>query len=150
MHPETLFSASGKLAMAGWALLVFAPRWRWSQRIASVDHSPHTRDCLPRSNCSSLCKIPRWLWLTRTGRAAFSESMALACRMDTLLGFRLISGRVAVTAGSAPWDFPLFSYSMFAAHISSWPHRSPCILGHPFCGKATIVPGYGSRVPPGI
>ena len=22
--------------MAGWALLVFAPRWRWSQRIASV------------------------------------------------------------------------------------------------------------------
>ena len=36
MHPETLFSASGKLAMAGWALLVFAPRWRWSQRIASV------------------------------------------------------------------------------------------------------------------
>jgi hypothetical protein len=36
MHPETLFTASGKLAMAGWALLVFAPRWRWSQRIASV------------------------------------------------------------------------------------------------------------------
>jgi len=22
--------------MAGWALLVFAPRWRWSQRVASV------------------------------------------------------------------------------------------------------------------
>src|ERR1700732_1447244 len=36
MHPETLFGASGKLAMAGWALLVFAPRWRWSQRIASL------------------------------------------------------------------------------------------------------------------
>src|SRR5580704_5645093 len=36
MHPETLFTASGKLAMAGWALLVFAPRWRWSQRIASL------------------------------------------------------------------------------------------------------------------
>jgi hypothetical protein len=36
MHPETLFSASGKLAMAGWALLVFAPRWRWSQRAASA------------------------------------------------------------------------------------------------------------------
>jgi hypothetical protein len=36
MYPETLFSASGKLAMAGWALLVFAPRWRWSQRIASA------------------------------------------------------------------------------------------------------------------
>jgi hypothetical protein len=25
-----------KLAIAGWALLVFAPRWRWSQRIASA------------------------------------------------------------------------------------------------------------------
>ena len=36
MHPQTLFSASGKLAIAGWALLVFAPRWRWSQRIASA------------------------------------------------------------------------------------------------------------------
>ena len=29
MHPA-------KLAIAGWALLVFAPRWRWSQRIASA------------------------------------------------------------------------------------------------------------------
>jgi hypothetical protein len=36
MHPETVFSASGKLAMAGWALLVFAPRWRWSQRVTSA------------------------------------------------------------------------------------------------------------------
>ena len=36
MHPETLFNASGRLAIAGWGLLVFAPRWRWSQRIASV------------------------------------------------------------------------------------------------------------------
>jgi len=36
MNPETLFNAFGKLAMAGWALLVFAPRWRWSQRIASM------------------------------------------------------------------------------------------------------------------
>src|ERR1700732_2281029 len=36
MHPETIFSASGRLAMAGWSLLPFAPRWRWSQRIASA------------------------------------------------------------------------------------------------------------------
>jgi hypothetical protein len=36
MHPESLFNASGNLAMAGWALLVFAPRWRWSQRMASA------------------------------------------------------------------------------------------------------------------
>lgn len=27
--PETLFSLSGNLALAGWLLLVLAPRWRW-------------------------------------------------------------------------------------------------------------------------
>jgi hypothetical protein len=36
MHPETLFNVTGKIAMVGWALLVFAPRWRWSQRMASA------------------------------------------------------------------------------------------------------------------
>jgi Domain of unknown function (DUF4281) len=36
MQAETVFSASSKLAMVGWALLVIAPRWRWSQRIASA------------------------------------------------------------------------------------------------------------------
>jgi Domain of unknown function (DUF4281) len=36
MHPETLFNVAGKIAMVGWALLVFAPRWRWSQRMASA------------------------------------------------------------------------------------------------------------------
>lgn len=36
MHPETLFNASGRLAIVGWALLVFVPRWRWTQRIASA------------------------------------------------------------------------------------------------------------------
>jgi hypothetical protein len=36
MDPQMVFGAAGKLAMAGWALLVFAPRWRWSQRIASA------------------------------------------------------------------------------------------------------------------
>src|ERR1700674_1973938 len=97
------------------------------------DHSSDTRDCLSRSDCALLCKITRRLWHTRTGRAAFSESLALARWMDTLLGFRLISRRVAGTAGSAPWDFPFFTYSMFAAHTSSWPHRSACILGHSFC-----------------
>ena len=36
MHAGTVFNASGELAIVGWALLVFAPRWRWSQRIAST------------------------------------------------------------------------------------------------------------------
>lgn len=36
MHPETLFNASCKLTMVGWALLVVPPRWRWSQRVVSA------------------------------------------------------------------------------------------------------------------
>src|SRR5437868_9193514 len=36
MRPEAVCCASGRLAMAGWVLLLFAPRWRWSQRMASA------------------------------------------------------------------------------------------------------------------
>src|ERR1700674_3927546 len=68
------------------------------------DHSSDTRDCLSRSDYALLCKITRRLWHTRTGRAALSESLAFARRMDTLLGFRLISGRVAGTAACAFYD----------------------------------------------
>ena|SRR5438132_11525654 len=140
MHPETLFNASGKLAMAGWALLVFAPRWRWSQRIASVIIPLTLAIVYLVLIALYFCKIPRRLWHARTGHAAFSESLALARRMDTLLGFRLISGRVAGTAGSPAWDFPLSGCSVFASHISIWSRRPPCVLGHSFCGKRTIVP----------
>jgi len=31
--PEALFSASNTLALAGWLLLIFAPRWRWTDRL---------------------------------------------------------------------------------------------------------------------
>src|SRR5437773_935188 len=140
MHPETLFSVSGKLAMAGWAVLVFAPRLAMVATHCVGNHSFHTRDFLSRSDCALLCQIPRRLWHTRTSQSAFSESMALARWMDTLLGFRLISGSVAGTTGSAPWDFPLSSCSVFAAHISIWPHRSLCILGYSFCVKGPIIP----------
>src|SRR5258707_12119969 len=103
------------------------------------DHSSHTRDCLSRSDCGLLRKIPRRLWHTRTGHAAFSEFLALARRMDTLLGFRLISGRVAGTAGSATWDFPLSSCSLFASYIFIWPHRFTCVLCHSVFGTTPIV-----------
>jgi len=33
---ERLFSAAGMLVLPGWILLVAAPRWRWTQRIAAV------------------------------------------------------------------------------------------------------------------
>lgn len=36
MSPETLFSICGWLAVAGWLLLVFAPRWKWSARIIAA------------------------------------------------------------------------------------------------------------------
>src|SRR5258707_7557921 len=106
------------------------------------DHSSHTRDCLSRPDCGLLRKITRRLWHTRTGHAAFSEFLALARRMDTLLGFRLISGRVAGTAGSASWDFPLSTCSLLASHISISPHPSTCLLCHSICGNETIGSSY--------
>src|SRR6266478_450679 len=140
MHPETLFSASGKLAMAGWAMLVFAPRWRWSQRIASVI-IPFTLAIFYLALIVLyFAKSPGGFGTLGRVSLLFQNPEALARWMDTLLGFRLISGRVAGTTGSAPWDFPLSSCSLFASHISIWPHRSTCVLGHSFCGNETIVP----------
>jgi hypothetical protein len=140
MHPQTLFSASGKLVMAGWALLVFAPRWRWSQRIASAIIPLTLAMVYLVLIVLYFAKSPGGFGTLAQVAQLFSESLALACRMDTLLGFRLISGRVAGTAGSAPWDFPRSSCSVFAAHVSIWPHRSPCISGYSFCSEATTVP----------
>ncbi|HVF44850.1 MAG TPA: ABA4-like family protein [Pyrinomonadaceae bacterium] len=33
MSPEQIFSLCGALATAGWLLLVFLPRWRWTARL---------------------------------------------------------------------------------------------------------------------
>jgi hypothetical protein len=33
MNAETVFSIANTLALVGWILLVFAPRWRWTQKI---------------------------------------------------------------------------------------------------------------------
>ncbi|MGE0103090.1 MAG: ABA4-like family protein [Blastocatellales bacterium] len=33
MNPETLFSLANGLALIGWILLIFAPRWRWTSKL---------------------------------------------------------------------------------------------------------------------
>ena len=33
MNAETIFSAANFIALAGWILLVFAPRWTWTRKI---------------------------------------------------------------------------------------------------------------------
>jgi hypothetical protein len=33
MSAESLFTAANAFAMAGWVLLVFLPRWRWTERL---------------------------------------------------------------------------------------------------------------------
>ena len=33
MNAETVFSIANTLALIGWILLVFAPRWKWTQKI---------------------------------------------------------------------------------------------------------------------
>lgn len=40
MQPETTFLVGNNLAMAGWILLVFAPKWRWTQRIVIYGSIP--------------------------------------------------------------------------------------------------------------
>jgi hypothetical protein len=37
---EALFSAAGALVMPGWALLLLAPRWKWTERLVSVSLLP--------------------------------------------------------------------------------------------------------------
>ncbi len=34
MNPETLFTICNLVALAGWILLIFLPRWKWTSRIA--------------------------------------------------------------------------------------------------------------------
>ena len=36
MHPDALFQLVNPLVLPGWALLILAPRWRWTQTIAAV------------------------------------------------------------------------------------------------------------------
>ncbi len=35
MNAETVFSIANSLALIGWILLIFAPRWRWMQKIVA-------------------------------------------------------------------------------------------------------------------
>lgn len=36
MSPDAFFQIVNPLVLPGWALLIFAPRWAWTQRIAAV------------------------------------------------------------------------------------------------------------------
>ena len=40
MQPETIFLIGNNLAMIGWILLVFAPKWRWTKRIVIYGSIP--------------------------------------------------------------------------------------------------------------
>jgi len=33
MNAETIFSIANLVALVGWLLLIFAPRWKWTQKI---------------------------------------------------------------------------------------------------------------------
>jgi hypothetical protein len=36
MQPDQIFSICNSIVLPGWFLLVFLPRWRWTQRIAAI------------------------------------------------------------------------------------------------------------------
>lgn len=40
MNAETVFSIANLTAMAGWLLLIFAPRWNWTRKIVIVGAIP--------------------------------------------------------------------------------------------------------------
>ena len=40
MSAEGLFSLASALVVPGWALLVFAPRWKWTERVMAVNLLP--------------------------------------------------------------------------------------------------------------
>jgi hypothetical protein len=40
MQPELIFTIGSNLAMVGWILLVFAPKWRWTKRIVIYGSIP--------------------------------------------------------------------------------------------------------------
>jgi len=40
MNPETLFTICNFAALAGWVLLVFLPRWKWTSRIVLSGAAP--------------------------------------------------------------------------------------------------------------
>ena len=57
MSPEQIFSLCGMLATAGWLLLVFLPRWRWTARLVCPVLIP-----------ASLALVYLWLVATTFGR----------------------------------------------------------------------------------
>ena len=40
MSAETLFSVASTLVVPGWALMVLAPRWKWTERLVAVNLLP--------------------------------------------------------------------------------------------------------------
>jgi hypothetical protein len=140
MHPETLFNASGKLAMAGWALLVFAPRWRCSQRIASVIIPLTLAIVYLVLIVLYFAKSPGGFGTLGQVARLFQNPWLLLAGWIHYLAFDLFLGAWQVRQAQRLGITHFSSDSVFAAHISIWPHRSPCILGYSFCGKDTIVP----------
>jgi Domain of unknown function (DUF4281) len=137
MHPETLFNASGKLAMAGWALLVFAPRWRWSQRIASAIIPLTLAIVYLVLIVLYFAKSPGGFGTLAQVTQLFQNPWLLLAGWIHYLAFDLFLGAWQTRQGQLLGISRLLG---IAAHISFWPRRFPCVLDDSLCGKAAIVP----------
>ncbi len=107
MTLQKLFSIAGDLVLPVWLLLIFAPRWRWTQRLATF--------VVP------LLIAPLYIWLLARAHAPqgagfnslhavallFSAPEALLAGWIHYLAFDLFTGaweaRDATSLGISPW-----------------------------------------------
>jgi hypothetical protein len=110
IHPvslESIFSASGMVVLPCWLLLIFAPRWRWTYRLATF--------------AAPLLLAAVYLWLLVSGppahgagfnslaqvRALFAVDKALLAGWIHYLAFDLFTGsweaRDALRLGISRW-----------------------------------------------
>ncbi len=107
MNLETLFAIAGDIVLPVWLLLVFAPRWRWTQRLATF--------LVP------LVLASLYIWLLTHSqppagagfrtleqvRLLFSSQQALLAGWIHYLAFDLFTGaweaRESTRLGISPW-----------------------------------------------
>ena len=107
MSPELVFSIASTLALVGWLLLVFLPRWQWTARVAGV--------ALPAVFAAAYVVILALEWLGSSGdfqtlagvAALFSNPWLLLAGWIHYLAFDMLVGtwevRDAASHGIPHW-----------------------------------------------
>ena len=101
-----LFSLSGAVALPCWLLLLVAPRWRWSELLATFA-APLLIAAL-YILLLALHRVPPGSGfgsLSLAGKCTVPIALCTTCRMDPLCGFRSLYRSMASMRRKAGWDF---------------------------------------------